>query len=132
MYKKLIDKTTTVELELTKAKNKCKIIFSAKNNCFKYEDKIIVEIEELEKFINKIKNIRDLVNTVENKGIKYTYEQYEIYLSKIEIDIDNSISMYIDLSISINDIGADRYILCFSYYELLDIMLYFEKELKKI
>lgn len=131
MYKRLIDRATTVELELKKVKNKSKIFFKAYNKYFKYEDRIIIETEYLKRFINRVKNLKSLISTDENKKTYYIHEKYEIFFSKMELDIDDSISMYIDFSISINESSADRYVICLSYYEFVDIIKFLEKEIEK-
>ena len=131
MYKRLIDRATTVELELKKVKNKGKIFLKAYNKYFKYEDKIIIETDYLIRFINRVKSLKRLINTDENKKTYYIHEKYEIFFSKMELDIDDSISMYIDFSISINESSADRYVICLSYYEFADIIKFLEKEIEK-
>ena len=131
MYKRLIDRANTVELELKKVKNKSKIFLKAYNKYFKYEDKIIIETDYLIRFINRVKSLKRLINTDENKKTYYIHEKYEIFFSKMELDIDDSISMYIDFSISINESSADRYVICLSYYEFADIIKFLEKEIEK-
>lgn len=49
----------------------------------------------------------------------------------MELNIDDSISMYIDFSISINESITYRYVICLSYYELTDIIGFLEKEIEK-